>query len=93
MFCKVSDTWSSTLNKKPASAEVNVQPGDPKLQVVADNPAGLATAPNTVLPTVVTCTFLVTVLLPGAIVKPFPPVQFTVGGGPDALKVPLTPAI
>ena len=98
--CSTSETWLGTAKTKPALLAVKVQLGEPKLQVVALVAAGVAgeVTPNTTLPTDVTCTFLVTELLPAGMTKPAPvapPValsQLTVGV-PVALKVPLTPPV
>ena len=85
---------------KPAVFAVKVQAGVPKLQTVGLNGVGTALdMPNTTEPAVATCTFLVTRLVPAGMTNPdpvLPPVelsQLTVGGGPEALKVPVTPPV
>jgi hypothetical protein len=79
--------------RNPAKAEVKVQLGLPKLQVVTLDGTELgALIPNTTLPAVVTCTLLVVVLLPEAMEKPVPPDQLTVGV-PVADIVPVTPLV
>ena len=87
------------VKMNPAVLPEKVQAGDPKLQAVALVAVGaLAVAPNRTLPAAATCTFLVTVLEPAAIVKLLPlapPVvlsQFTLGV-PVADSVPLTPPV
>ena len=69
-----------------------MQLGAPKLQVVAVAAAGELVAENTDVPGVVTCTSLVTVLLPAGMEKPLPPDQFTVVV-PVALRVPVSPLV
>src|SRR5689334_16205978 len=91
--CEASAKWSGTVNWRPASTAVKVQAGLPKLQVVALLGVTLKLdAPNTTLPAVVTCTLLVVVLAPAAIVK-FAPLGQTTLGVPVAVSVPVRPPV
>ena len=76
-----------------------MQPGDPKVQLLAPVTAGdVAAMPSTLLPTVVIWTCLVAVLLPLPMTKPLPdalpvlPSQLTVGV-PVAESVPEMPPV
>ena len=61
------------LKMKPAVEAVNVQAGEPKVQLVVPGAAGVLVAtPNTTLPALATCTSLVTELLPEGITNPLP---------------------
>ena len=92
--CSASATWFGTSNTKPLSAAVKLQPGLPKLQLVVLVGTGAAPlAPNTTLPTLVTCTVVVTVPLPAGMLKAAPPGQLTVMPAPVAVSVPVAPPV
>jgi hypothetical protein len=82
------------LISSPLSTALNVQLGEPKLQVVALTALGeTAAAPTLTLPTLVSCMRMSTELLPEGIENAVPSGQFTVMPLPVAERVPLTPPV